>query len=88
MANEDFVTLVYDDGDEVEFEVMGVFECDGKEYIALAEMDGDDYTGDVFVYGYKENDKSELGYDLIDVTDEAEFEKAVAEFDRLMMEEI
>ena len=87
MANEDFVTLQYDGGVEVECEIVGVFPCDGKEYIALAEMteDGSDYTGEVFIYGYKEYDED---YELIDITDEEEFAKAVAELDRLAAEEI
>ena len=85
MANEDFVTLQYDDGVEMEFEIVGIFDCEGKDYIALAEMNaaGDDYTGEVFLYGYKEYGED---YDLIDITDEEEFKKAVAELDRLMME--
>ena len=27
----DFVTLQFDDNEEVECEILGVFECDGKE---------------------------------------------------------
>lgn len=90
MAKEDFLTLSFDDGAEIEFEIMGVFECDGKEYIALAEMneEGDDYTGEVFIYGYKEIGKGDdAEFELLDINDEAEFEKAVAEFDSLMAEE-
>ena len=33
----DFITLEFDDGEEVECEVIGVFDFEGKDYIALME---------------------------------------------------
>lgn len=83
MADTDnFITLEYDDGTEVECEMMGVFEAEGKEYIALLPQDDSD---DVYIYGYKEIGEDE--FELIDIEDDAEFEKAVAVFDELMLEE-
>ena len=73
------VTLEYDDGTEIETEVMGIFEVDGKEYIALIPDDGSD---DVYLYGYVEDDEEE--FRLLDIEDEAEFNKVVKEFDALM----
>ena len=73
------VTLEYDDGTEVETEVMGIFEVDGKEYIALIP---DDESDDVYLYGYAEVGDEE--FELLDIDDEAEFEKVVKEFDALM----
>jgi len=73
------VTLEYDDGTEIETEVMGIFEVDGKEYIALIP---DDDSDDVYLYGYAEVGDDE--FDLLDIEDEAEFEKVVKEFDALM----
>ena len=35
----DFITLEFDDGVEIECEIMGVFDCGGKEYIALIPND-------------------------------------------------
>lgn len=78
----DFITLEFDDGKAVECEIMGVFECEGKEYIALIPDDG---TDDVYIYGYKEIGEDE--FELVDIEDDAEFEKAVAEFDKLVAEE-
>jgi hypothetical protein len=76
------VTLEYDDGTTVETEVMGIFEVDGKEYIALIPNDKSD---DVYIYGYKEIDDD--SFDLVDIEDDKEFEKAVAEFDKLVFTE-
>ena len=82
MAEADIITLEYDDGTELECEMMGVFEADGKEYIALIPQDDSD---DVYIYGYKEVNEDE--FELIDIEDDSEFERAVAVFDQLMLEE-
>jgi len=77
----DFLTLEFDDGEEVECEIMGVFDYEGKEYIALLPEDGSD---DVYIYGYKAIGEDE--FELIDIDDDSEFEKVVAEFDRVVAE--
>ena len=91
MANEkknveidekDIITLEFDNGDEVECEIMGVFDFNGKEYIALIPDDG---TDDVYIYGYKEVGEDE--FELIDIEDDAEFEAVVSEFDSIMDEQ-
>lgn len=78
----EFITLEFDDDTAVDCEVLGTFECNGKEYIALAPDDG---TTDVYIYGYKQIDDDE--FELIDIEDEAEFDAAAAEFDAIMEEE-
>ncbi len=78
----EYITLEFDDGQEIECEVMGIFEVEGKEYIALIP---DDDTDDVYLYGYKE--LSEEEFELIDIEDDAEFEKVAAEFDTIMEED-
>ena len=77
----EFITLEFDDGVEVECEIMGVFDFEGKEYIALIPNDD---TDDVYIYGYKEIGEDE--FELVDIEDDAEFEKVVAEFDKIMSE--
>lgn len=76
------ITLEFDDGVEVECEIMGVFDYEGKEYIALIPDDGSD---DVYIYGYKEVGEDE--FELVDIEDDAEFEKVVAEFDKIVADE-
>jgi hypothetical protein len=73
------VTLEYDDGTEIETEVMGIFEVDGKEYIALIP---DDDSDDVYLYGYAEMGDDE--FELLEIEEEEEFERVVKEFDALM----
>ena len=79
----DIITLEFDDGEVVECEIMGVFDFENKEYIALIPHDGSD---DVFIYGYQEVGEDE--FELIDILDDDEFEKVVAEFDKIVAEEI
>ena len=76
------ITLEFDDGSDVECEIMGVFDLNGKEYIALIPDDGSD---DVYIYGYQEVGDDE--FELVDIESDEEFEAAVAEFDKIMAEE-
>ena len=75
----DVITLEFEDGVEIECEVMGIFEYDGKEYIALIPLDDSD---DVYIYGYKE--VSEEEFELVDIDDDDLFAKVVEEFDSIM----
>lgn len=79
---EDIITLEFDDNTAVDCFIIGVFDMDDKEYIALAPDDG---TDDVYIYGYK--DHSDDTFEILDIEDEAEFEAAVKVFDELMAEE-
>ena len=75
------ITLEFDDGVEIECEIMGVFEYDAKEYIALIPMDDSD---DVYIYGYKEVGEEE--FELVDIDDDELFEAVVGEFEAIMAE--
>ncbi|NLP30808.1 MAG: DUF1292 domain-containing protein [Clostridiales bacterium] len=78
----DVITLEFDDGEEIECEIMGVFDVDGKEYIALIPNDD---TDDVYIYGYKEVGEDE--FELIDIEDDEEFKKAAEEFEKITTED-
>lgn len=78
----DFITLEFDDGAEIECEIMGVFEVEGEEYIALIP---DDDSDDVYIYGYVEISDEE--FELVDIEDDEEFARVVEEFDRITAEE-
>ncbi len=78
----DFITLQFEDSEDIECEILGVFDCAGQEYIALLPDDG---TDDIYIYGYKENDDET--FEIIDIEDDEEFERVSAEFDRLALED-
>ena len=77
---DDILTLEFDDGVEEECGILGVFDALGRDYIALTPLG----TEDVYIYGYKEYDED---YELIDITDDEEFSKVAAEFEKLAVEE-
>ena len=74
---DDILTLEFDDGTEEECGILGVFEALDKEYIALNPLG----TGEVYIYGYKEYEED---FELMDDLTDAEFEKAVKEFESLI----
>lgn len=78
----EYITLQFDDSDDVECEILGIFDFEDKEYIALLPQDGSD---DVYIYEYKEISDEE--FDLIDIEDDALFEKVAAEFELLSLED-
>ena len=81
LEETEYITLEFDDDTAVDCEVLGTFDCNGKEYIALAPEDG---TDDVYIYGFKPVSDDE--FELEEIDDEAEFDAAAAEFDAIMAE--
>ena len=73
------ITLEFDDGEVIECEEMGIFDYDGKDYIALIPLDG---SADVYIYGYNEVGEDE--FELVDIEDDSLFAKVVEEFDAIM----
>ena len=78
----EYITLQFDDSEDIECEILGIFDFEEKEYIALLPQDGSD---DVYFYEYKEIVDEE--FDLIDIEDDALFERVAAEFELLSLEE-
>ena len=92
MANKDFaeeemtVTLEFDDGD-VECAVITILEVSGKDYIVLLPLDenGDNEDGEVWFYGYKENENDPNEEpELIYIEDDEEYEIASDAFDEML----
>lgn len=80
-AEDEIITLEFDDGAAFECGIMGTFELNGKEYIALDALDD---TNDVYLYEYAPTDDD---FELIDIPEE-DFDLVAAEFDRLMDEPV
>ena len=78
----EIITLEFEDDTKVDCEVMGIFDCDDKDYIALIPQDG---TDDVYIYGYQEYDDG--SFELEDIEDDELFKKVAAEFESIMSEE-
>ena len=78
----DIITLEFDDDETIECEIMGIFDYEGNDYIALIPLDDSD---DVYIYGYKEVGEDE--FEIVDIEDDELFAKVVEEFDAIMSEE-
>lgn len=63
----EFIYLTFEDDVEVECKVLGVFEVEDKEYIALLPEDEDE----ILLYEFKD---SEEEFDLIPIEDEKELD--------------
>ena len=77
--DENKITLEFDDGFVLEAEIMGTFDVNGVEYIAL----GDESSEDVYLYRYIEIGEEGDDFELGDIPDE-DFEAVKAEFDAIM----
>lgn len=80
-AEDEIITLEFDDGATFECGIMGTFELNEKEYIALDALDD---TNDVYLYEYLPTDDD---FELRDIPEE-DFDLVSAEFDRLMDEPV
>ena len=80
-AEDEILTLEFDDGAAFECGIMGVFELNNKEYIALDALDD---SNDVYLYEYEPTDDD---FELRDIPEE-DFDLVSAEFDRLMDEPV
>ena len=79
-SEDQIIHLAFDDDDKgFDCGIMGIFDVEGKDYIALEALDGSE---DVYLYGYK---PTEEDFELLDIDEEA-FEKVAAEFESLMDE--
>ena len=63
----DIITLNLDDGTEVECAIMGTFEVEDKEYMALLAIDDDE----VLLFSYSEDEE---GFELMPIEEDAEFD--------------
>lgn len=82
------VTLTLDNDEELECAVLGIFETDSRDYIALLPLDenGDDEDSQVYLYRYIDNgEEEEPG--LENILDDAEFELASNAFNDWMEEQ-
>ncbi len=78
------VTLTLEDDTEITCAILGTFEADGNEYIALLpESDSDDEEGDVLLYRYiAEGEDGEP--EIANIETDEEYEIAADAFDEIM----
>lgn len=89
---ENTVTLMLDNDEEVECAIISIFEAGERDYIALLPLDSEE--GEVYLYRYSESENGEPSLDNIDSDEEYEivsdaFDELLdsAEYDELYSEE-
>ncbi len=88
MENQDelMVTLTLDDDTELECIVLGTFEVDSKNYIALLPVEEDATDeGEVFLYRYTED--ADGNPELSNIEDDDEYEAVADAFDEWLDEQ-
>lgn len=80
--DEPVIYVTFEDEDkEVACDVLGIFEVEDQEYIALAPQDEEE----VLIYRYSENGED---IQLDEIDSDEEYEKVAAEFDDLFFGEL
>ena len=78
----DIIYLTLEDDTELECEVLGIFEVENKEYIALLPLEEE---ADVLLYRYEEINEEE--FNLAQIEDEEEFDLISEAFNALFLED-
>lgn len=78
MDDRQMIPLTLADGSVLECQVVGVFPCEGKEYVALIPPDR---GGEAEIFRYEAHGEA---YDIYSIEDDAEYDRAAAEYERLM----
>ena len=73
---DDKITLEFDDGEVIEFDIIGVFSVKGVDYIALLDAENDQE----YIFKYIEKGED---FELDEVPEE-DFDEVSAEYDRLL----
>ena len=88
MQKLQFVLLDLGEGrEETDCLIVAVFECGGRQYIALAPEDTDDELCFFEYVPDGEPDGDTEGFDLLDIEDDETFEKVIAAFESLPVTE-
>lgn len=91
-ANREFYTLNDEDGNEIEFELIGTVEVKGVTYFAMIPADAADKAqedGGFCEYVILKSEKDENGEDMfVTVDDDDEFDDIADLFDDMFSEEI
>ena len=86
MSNE-YYTLTDEEGNEIEFELIGQCEYEGTTYYAMIPTDADD-SGDVYEYTILKSVMEDGEEMLVSIDDDEEFDNVADYFDDLFSQEI
>lgn len=80
----DLVVLTDENGEEHEFELVDVFEVDGREYAVLASTEEEEDEEAIVLRVEKDSEGNDQ---LVDIDDDDEWEKVAARWDEILEDE-
>ncbi len=84
----EYYTLTDEEGNEIQFEVIGSAEIEGTMYYAMIPVDDQPEEEDVYEYVILKADKDEDGEDvLVTIDDDEEFDRIADYFDDMLSDE-
>jgi len=81
--DHDYITLSLDDGTELDCVVLDIFTVDGKDYIALQPIEGDE-EDNVFLYRFIDHEGEDP--ELLNIEDDDEFDAVADAFEQMLDE--
>ena len=87
--DNDYFTLTDEDGNEIEFELIGTVDVEGVTYHAMIPADQQGEEQGFYEYVILKTEEDEDGEEmLVTIDDDAEFDKIADIFDDMFSEEI
>ena len=86
--DNDYFTLTDEDGNEIEFELIGRCERNGKQYFAMIPVEDEEPENDIYEYVILKLDTVDGEEMLVTVDDDDELDDIADYFDDMFSEEI
>ena len=84
---ENIITLIDEEGQEEDFEIIMTFESKGNEYVILAPADSDEES-EAYAFKIIYDDENKDEYSLISIEDDEEYEDVVVAYETLIEQEM
>ncbi|HZK58028.1 MAG TPA: DUF1292 domain-containing protein [Clostridia bacterium] len=84
---ENIITLIDEDGQEEDFEIIVTFESKGNEYVILA-LAGSDEESDAFAFKIVYDNENSDEFSLISIEDDEEYDDVLVAYETLMEQEM
>ena len=81
MEEYEVITIPVSDGTEREFAIMNTFETEGRKYVAVSLIDGDEIQDGVFLYRYTDAEDGDMIVEQITLP--SEYKKVVKAYESL-----
>ena len=85
--NDNIITLINEDGQEEDFEIIMTLESNGNEYAILAEA-GSDEESEAYAFRIEYDNQGKDEFSLVSIEDDEEYEDVVVAYETLIEQEM